>query len=127
MKVTKLEMAFVIVATVCLIGIGVLIWRGSTAGVKVSVRNETMQPVKDLVVSFSSGSFSTATLPPDTAFGYIVNPSEESTVVVEYRFEDAVIKTNVGEYIERNYRGDIDVVITTNGLPKIRRDVRFPY
>jgi hypothetical protein len=127
MKVTKLEMAFVFVATVCLIGIGVLIWRGSTAGVKVSVRNGTMKPVKDLVVSFTGGSFSTATVPPDTTMGYVVNPSGESRVMVEYRFENALVKTNVEGYLEQNYRGFIDVVITTNGFPEIRKDVRLPY
>jgi hypothetical protein len=59
--------------------------------------------------------------------GYVVNPSGESRVMVEYRFENALVKTNVEGYLEQNYRGFIDVVITTNGFPEIRKDVRLPY
>jgi hypothetical protein len=127
MKITKLEAAFVSVATIFLIAIGIVLWRGSPPGVKVSVRNATKQPVNDLVVSFSGGSFSTGTLPPDVAIAYNVNPSGESAIEVKYRFENDLVKTNVGEYLEKNYRGHIDLVITTNGLQETRSDVRLPY
>lgn len=127
MKSKKQEIAFAIVATLLLIAIGVMIWRGSTSGVKVWVRNETTHPIKDLKVSFTGGSYSTGTLPSDTTIGYIVNPSGESSVVIEYQFADVIVKTNVGEYLERNYRGHIDVAIAANGLPNIRKDVRVAY
>jgi hypothetical protein len=127
MKITKLEAAFVSGATLILIAIGIILWRGNPAGVKVSVRNATKKPVNDLVVSFTGGSFSTGTLPPDVAIAYQVNPSGESSIEVKYRVDEAIVKTNMGEYFERNYRGHIDLEITTNGLQKTRSDVRLSY
>jgi hypothetical protein len=97
-------------------GLGACCPLGLSAGAIVNVTNDGPTPVSNLRVSFKGGEKSLAKLDPGRAQMFRVKPSGESDVTL--RFVDALGDAhshNVDVYLEKNYRGTIDVKIDRFG------------
>ena len=85
-------------------------------GVVVDVTNEGTAPVSDLRVSFTGGENMWAKLDPGRTHTIKIKPAGDSGVVLNFVDVSGNLHTQeVGEYLEKNYYGTIDVKIDRFG------------
>ena len=112
--------AAVIVAILILLD--VKIWRG---GPILLVENSSPTEIKNVLVGFTGGSVSFATIAPKATHSAKVTPSGESHLTLQYcDAAGALHSTNIGCYFERNgYGGSISIRVTDGGVVRWKDDI----
>ena len=93
-----------------------MVLAGCSSGVVVSVQNETRAPLRELSVVYNGKTASVAVVPEGGRTDITLRPLGETDAVVKYRGTDGeVYECGLGVYMERGYRGRIQVTISEAG------------
>lgn len=104
---------FLLVTLLVIVGIAM---RPLLGGVTVVLRNTGSTIVIDVRLAFSGGNKDLSELKPKHSQLFEINPAWESGIILSFAdHRGKPYKYNIEIYIERNYRGKIDILIDGDG------------
>jgi hypothetical protein len=98
------------------------------AGVRVIVKNSGTAPIRSVMLNATGGSYLVGDLLPGSSAQTTVKPQGESNLEIEYSDSDgAPVRLSVDCYVERGYRGTIDISIKNRRIDEQHVNVRPGY
>lgn len=89
---------------------------GCSAGVNVTITNNSGSTISDLRIIYSGGSFLIKTLEPNISKRLLINPKGESDTKLEFKDPRGTkFKETIEVYIEEGYSGSLDITIGPDG------------
>lgn len=109
--------------------VSIIVWITfiSTKGVKVSIQNESEQPISNVTLFFTGGEQHIPLIEPFSSQQVSINPDGESSLEISFiDSNNMVFKETIDVYFEHNYKGELYLTIDSNKDVTWKSEISIP-
>ena len=84
--------------------------------IHVRLVNTSSQPVHTIIVDYPPATFGTDSLAPGATFNYVIKPTDNGPLKVQFADTQGATHTYTGPVVEKGQEGDIEIKLTQGSI-----------
>ena len=97
-------------------------------GVKVSLKNQTGNMIKNIKIHYTGGTKNVAEIKKNSEWKGFINPNGESHIEIDYiDFKNIKHHKNIDCYLENGYKGRLNIKIDKNDAISVTDNINTGY